>query len=83
MEQKTKWGNCSALQNLSFNWRLILAPDFVLSYIVTHEVVHLEVPDHSKRFWLAVQSLCPTMDRAKQWLAANSEQLKVNIRAIC
>ena len=83
MEQKTKWGNCSALQNLSFNWRLIMAPDFVLHYIVAHEVVHLEVPDHSKRFWLTVQSLCPKMDRAKQWLAANSEQLKVNLSQIC
>lgn len=83
MEQRTKWGNCSALQNLSFNWRLIMAPDFVLHYLVTHEVVHLAVPDHSKRFWLTVQSLCPKMDRAKQWLSANSEQLKVNIRQIC
>jgi hypothetical protein len=55
MGQKTKWGNCSALQNLSFNWRLIMAPDFVLRYLVTHEVVHLEVPDHSKRFWRVEQ----------------------------
>jgi len=83
MEQRTKWGNCSALQNLSFNWRLIMAPDFVLHYLVTHEVVHLEVPDHSKRFWLTVQSLCPKMDRAKQWLSANSEQLKVDVRQLC
>lgn len=83
MEQKTKWGNCSSFQNLSFNWRLVMAPDFVLHYIVAHEVVHLEVPDHSKRFWLTVQSLCPNMDRAKQWLVAHSEQLKVDIGQIC
>lgn len=36
MGQRTKWGNCSSLQNLSFNWRLIMAPDFVLRYLVTH-----------------------------------------------
>lgn len=80
MGQKTKWGNCSALQNLSFNWRLIMAPDFVLRYLVTHEVVHLEVPDHSNRFWLTVQSLCPEMDRARQWLVANSDRLMMDIR---
>jgi len=80
MGQKTKWGNCSARQNLSFNWRLIMAPDFVLRYLVTHEVVHLEVPDHSKRFWLTVQSLCPEMDRARQWLVANSDRLMMNIK---
>lgn len=75
MNQKTKWGNCSALQNLSFNWRLILAPDFVLKYIVTHEAVHLLVPDHSHRFWLTVQSFCPEMEKAKQWLSSQGRKL--------
>ncbi|OGQ96833.1 MAG: hypothetical protein A2521_04880 [Deltaproteobacteria bacterium RIFOXYD12_FULL_57_12] len=77
MGQRTKWGNCSALGNLSFNWRLIMAPDFVLRYMVTHEVVHLAIPDHSKRFWLTVQSICPNADRARQWLAANGHRLTV------
>src|SRR5436305_2288294 len=48
MGQPTKWGNCSPLQNLSFNWRLIMAPETVLRYLVTHEAVHLAVPDHSQ-----------------------------------
>lgn len=69
MEQRTKWGNCSSLQNLSFNWRLILAPPFVLRYLVAHEMVHLAVPDHSARFWLTLQSLCTETDKARQWLA--------------
>jgi predicted metal-dependent hydrolase len=77
MDQRTKWGNCSALGNLSFNWRLVMAPDYVLRYLVTHEVVHLAVPDHSHRFWLTVQSLCPETDRARQWLSANSHRLLV------
>lgn len=76
MDQRTKWGNCSALGNLSFNWRLVMAPDFVLHYIVTHEMVHLAVPDHSRKFWLTVQSLCPKMERARQWLAANGRKLQ-------
>ena len=75
MGQRTKWGNCSALGNLSFNWRLIMAPDHVLHYIVTHEMVHLGIPDHSQRFWLTVNSLCPRTDRARQWLVANGQRL--------
>jgi predicted metal-dependent hydrolase len=75
MGQRTKWGNCSSLQNLSFNWRLVMAPEFVLRYIVTHEAVHLAVPDHSHKFWLTVQSLCPDTERAKRWLSANGHQL--------
>jgi predicted metal-dependent hydrolase len=75
MAQRTKWGNCSALGNLSFNWRLIMAPDFVLRYIVTHEAVHLAIPDHSQRFWLTVRSLCPEAERARQWLCANAQRL--------
>lgn len=76
MGQRTKWGNCSALSNLSFNWRLVMAPDFVLRYIVTHEMVHLAVPDHSRKFWLTVQSLCPDAERARQWLVANGVRLQ-------
>ena len=77
MGQRSKWGNCSAKGNLSFNWRLILAPDSVLRYIVTHEAVHLAVPDHSTKFWLTVQSLCPEMERARQWLCRHQSELAV------
>lgn len=82
MGQRTKWGNCSGLGNLSFNWQLILAPEFVLRYLVTHEVVHLAIPDHSQRFWLTVQSLCPNSERARQWLAANGHRLMVELGEI-
>lgn len=79
MDQRTKWGNCSRLGNLSFNWRLIMAPEHVLRYLVTHETAHLVVPDHSQRFWLTVQSICPEAERARQWLAANSDRLLVDL----
>ena len=82
MGQRTKWGNCSSRRNLSFNWRLILAPDFVLRYLVTHEVVHLVVPDHSAKFWLTVQSLCPEMERAKQWLSRHHAELTVSLASV-
>lgn len=79
MDQRTKWGNCSRLMNLSFNWRVIMAPDHVLRYLVTHETVHLAIPDHSRKFWFAVQSLCPETERARQWLVANSDQLMIDL----
>jgi predicted metal-dependent hydrolase len=75
MGQRTKWGNCSSLWNLSFNWRLIMAPSFVLRYLVSHEAVHLAVPDHSRKFWLTVQSICPETERAKRWLSAHGHKL--------
>jgi predicted metal-dependent hydrolase len=83
MSQRTKWGNCSRGRNLSFNWRLILGPEFVLRYLVTHEAVHLAIPDHSAKFWLTVQSLCWETERAKQWLSANGLRLAVNLDEIC
>jgi len=82
MGQRTKWGNCSARRNLSFNWRLILAPEYVLHYLVTHEVVHLAVPDHSAKFWLTVQSLCPRSEKARQWLCRHQGELQVDLRDI-
>lgn len=81
--QKTKWGNCSASNNLSFNWRLIMAPDFVMRYLITHELVHLEVMGHSQQFWLIVQSFCPGMSRAKQWLRTNEHILMKDLRQTC
>jgi len=82
MGQRTKWGNCSRLQNLSFNWRLIMAPEHVLRYLVTHEAVHLAVPDHSRKFWLTVLSLCPETERAKQWLSATGQRIQVDLNKV-
>ncbi len=82
MGQRTKWGNCSSLHNLSFSWRLIMVPEHVLRYLVTHEALHLAVPDHSPRFWLAVQSLCPETERARQWLTRYEGSLPLRLDAI-
>lgn len=82
MGQRTKWGNCSRLQNLSFNWRLIMAPEHVLRYLVTHETVHLAVPDHSRKFWLTVLSFCPETERAKQWLSASGQRIQVDLNSV-
>lgn len=68
MGQRTKWGNCSTLGNLSLNWRLILAPPDVLDYIVVHELAHLLVPAHTAKFWLVVRSYCPRYEQHREWL---------------
>jgi predicted metal-dependent hydrolase len=82
MGQRTKWGNCSGKQNLSFNWRLIMAPEYVMKYLVIHEAVHLAVLDHSKKFWLAVKSLCPEMEKAKRWLCVHGNNLRNELDSI-
>lgn len=78
--QRTRWGSCSAMRNLSFNWRIVMAPAFVLRYLVTHEASHLAVPDHSQRFWLTVQSLCPETAQARAWLSANASTMMIDLR---
>jgi len=77
MDQRTKWGGCSRRKNLSFNWRLIMAPPEVLDYIVVHELAHLNEPYHSIRFWLIVRSFCPDFERHKAWLRDHQDQLRV------
>lgn len=68
MNQRTKWGACSTKGNLTFNWRLILAPPEVLDYIVVHELAHLIELNHSAKFWLIVRSYCPEFERHKGYL---------------
>ena len=57
--QRTRWASCSSRGRMSFNWRLLLAPERVLEYVVWHEVCHLEVLDHSPRFWALLGSHWP------------------------
>ena len=72
----SRWGSCSSGRSLSFSWRLILAPDFVLDYVVAHEVAHLREMNHSPRFWAHVRSLVPDMDAPQDWLKTNGRELQ-------
>lgn len=67
-DSRTRWGSCSALGNLSFSWRLILAPVEVMDYVVSHEVAHLAQMNHGPRFWKLVDELVPHSPRAREWL---------------
>ena len=66
--QKTRWGSCSTTGTLSFNWRLLLAPESVLDYVVWHEVCHLRVMDHSPGFWGMLAQHCPAYSAHERWL---------------
>lgn len=70
-DQKRRWGSCSTSGTLSFNWRLMLAPENVARYLVAHELAHLAHPDHSRRFWAKVAELCPDFREEERWLKKN------------
>jgi predicted metal-dependent hydrolase len=62
---------------MSFNWRLLLAPAEILGYVVEHEVVHLEVPDHSPDFWALLESRWPDWRRHEAWLRRHGHSLRL------
>jgi len=74
-DTSSRWGSCSSTKNLSFSWRLILAPPRVLDYVVAHEVAHLRELNHEPRFWRLVESLVPDVEKNQQWLADNGALL--------
>ena len=67
-DQKSRWGSCSTTGALSFSWRLIMAPSFVLDYVAAHEVAHLAEMNHGPRFWALVARTMPQYEEAKRWL---------------
>jgi predicted metal-dependent hydrolase len=66
--QRTRWASCSTTGRMSFNWRLLLAPPEILDYVVEHEVCHLDVMDHSPRFWALLESRVPDWRTHAAWL---------------
>lgn len=74
-DQRTRWGSCSPNGNLSFNWRLVLAPFEVLDYVVVHEVCHLREANHSRRFWRLVETRRPEWREQKAWLDEHGPEL--------
>ncbi len=75
--QRTRWASCSVSGRMSFNWRLLLAPERVLEYVVWHEVCHLEILDHSSRFWALLERRWPGYRAEREWLSRNGATLVI------
>ena len=71
----SRWGSCAADGSLSFSWRMILAPSFVLDYLAAHEVAHRVEMNHSPRYWRVVASLYPDYEKAEAWLKRHGGEL--------
>lgn len=72
----SRWGSCSSDGNLSFSWRIMMAPPVVIDYLVAHEVAHLAEMNHGPKFWALCAELCPRTDEAKSWLKRNGAKLQ-------
>ena len=75
--QRTRWASCSSSGAMSFNWRLLLAPAEIVDYVVEHEVAHLEVMDHSARFWRLLESRAPGCREHERWLRRHGATLRL------
>jgi predicted metal-dependent hydrolase len=75
-DQTTRWASASRSGNLSFNWRLVLAPPEVLDAIVVHELAHLRVVGHTPAFWDIVERYAPQTPSARPWLRAHARELR-------
>lgn len=67
-DQTSRWGSCSSTGNLSYSWRLIMAPPAILDYVAAHEVAHLQEMNHGPKFWALVAKTFPGLEEAKHWL---------------
>lgn len=74
-DQRSRWGSCSAAGDLSYSWRLILTPPYVLDYVAAHEVAHLIHHNHGRQFWRLVLTHCPEAARAKRWLKEHGQSV--------
>lgn len=74
---RQRYGSCSAKNRLSFSWRLILAPCQVIDYIVIHELAHIKVKNHSRKFWIYLERLMPEYRTRRQWLNENGHLLRL------
>lgn len=74
-EQKSRWGSCSNKGNLNFNWKILMAEDDIIDYLVVHELCHRLHMDHSKEFWDSVGKIIPDYKTKEKWLKENGTRL--------
>ena len=69
---KSRWGSCSIQGDISYNWRIILAPHHIVDYVIIHELCHMLEHNHSARFWSHVEQYAPDWRRCRDWLKRNN-----------
>ena len=74
---RTRWGSCSSEGNLNFSWRLVMAPEEVIDYVVIHELAHLKERNHGAQFWALVEKMCPEYKERKKWLKDSGYMLDI------
>ena len=74
-DTKSRWGSCSSLGNINYNWRIVLAPKFVIEYLICHEVCHLKHQNHSKDFWQELENMCKNFEDGRHWLKIKGKEL--------
>jgi predicted metal-dependent hydrolase len=76
VDSRYRWGSCTVKNNVTFNWRLIKAPMFVIDYVIVHELAHFIESNHTSRFWSIVRAHTPRMEQAKLWLKDHGQLLE-------
>ena len=76
-EFQSRWGSCTPSGRVDFNWKIIMAPNRVVDYVVVHELCHLKQHDHSPQFWKLVESIMPDYAESKEWLRVHGASLMV------
>lgn len=79
-DQKTRWGSCSGKGNLNFNWRLLMMPEYIMDYVIVHELAHRREMNHSPRFWQIVENYIPDYQKRRQWLKDNGSYYMEAVR---
>ena len=75
-DTKSRWGSCSSTGSIMLNWRLIMVPSSVYTYVIIHELAHLVHMNHGPLFWKLVQELSPNYSKDKDWLKKNSQEIR-------
>ena len=76
-EYKARWGSCSSKGDVTYNWRIIMAPHHIVDYIVVHELCHLLEHNHGPKYWKHVQNVIPNYRECREWLKVNGEGLRL------
>jgi predicted metal-dependent hydrolase len=76
--QRKRWASASPLGNLSINWKLLLAPEVIVDYVIMHELAHFKHMDHSRKFWDFLGRFCPNWREYRRWLVLHEDELNAS-----